>query len=187
MKTVIHMIATLTIIGVVTGGILFLVSDWANPLIAANQKNETEKAIFLVHPEGKSYEPVSSKELEAYKVFDANKKLIGYSLVYEGNGFQGKIRMMIGLSEDFNSISSLEILEQVETPGLGNKITEEPFKKQFNGLKSSPKILWVKNEKPDQPNEIQAITGATISSKSVVAIINEGIGKMRELKERGNL
>lgn len=187
MKTVIHMIATLTIIGVVAGGILFIVSDWADPLIAANQKLETEKAIFLVHPEGKSYEAITSKDIQAYKVFDEQKNLRGYSLVYDGNGFQGKIRLMIGLSADLNEISSIEVLEQVETPGLGNKITEEPFKKQFNFLPNTPEIIWVKNEEPDQPNEIQAITGATISSKSVVAIINSGVAKMRELNERGQL
>jgi hypothetical protein len=78
------MIATLTIIGIVAGGILFIVSDWANPLIAANQKLETEKAIFLVHPEGKSYEAVNCKDVQAYKVFDKEKKLLGYSLVHDG-------------------------------------------------------------------------------------------------------
>ncbi len=187
MKTVIHMIATLTIIGVISGGILFIVSDWADPLIAANQKAETEKAIFLVHPEGKSYEAVNTKEIESYKVFDEQKNLLGFSLVHDGNGFQGKIRLMIGLSADLNQVSSIEVLEQVETPGLGNKITEEPFKKQFNSLPNTPEIIWVKNEQPDQPNEIQAITGATISSRSVVTIINSGVAKMRELKERGLL
>lgn len=187
MKTVIHMIATLTIIGVIAGGILFVVSDWADPLIAANQKAETERAIFLVHPEGKSYEAVNSKEIEIYKVFDDQKNVSGYSIAYDGNGFQGKIRLMFGVSSGLNKITSLEVLEQVETPGLGSKITEEPFKKQFGNLEASPQVNWVKNAEPDSPNEIQAITGATISSKSVVAIINNGIAKARQLKERGQL
>lgn len=187
MKTVIHMIATLTIIGVVTGGILFVVSDWADPLIAANQKAETEKAIFLVHPEAKSYEQANVKGMEIYKVFDDLKNISGYSVVLEGNGFQGKIRLMMGLEKDLNKITSLEILEQVETPGLGSKITEDPFKKQFNSLQTIPQVNYVKNEEPDQPNEIQAITGATISSKSVVAIINAGIDKVRQLKDGGQL
>ncbi len=187
MKTVIHMVATLTIIGIIVGGLLFIVSDWANPLIAANQKAETEKAIFLVHPEGKAYEAVKAKGIEAYKVFDDQKNLDGYSLVYEGNGFQGKIRMMIGLTSDLNEITSIEILEQVETPGLGSVITGDNFRGQFKGLQTTPSVNWVKNETPDQPNEIQAITGATISSKSVVAIINSGIEKLRQLNERGEL
>ena len=187
MKTIIHMIVTLTVIGVIAGGLLFMVSDWANPLIAANQKAETEKAIFLVHPEAKSYEEVNVKGMEIYKVFDEQKNPAGYSLVYEGNGFQGKIRLMLGLSNDLNKISSIEILEQVETPGLGSRVTEDLFKKQFKGLETLPQVNWVKNEQPDSPNEIQAITGATISSKSVVAIINNAIAQARQLKERGQL
>ena len=60
-------------------------------------------------------------------------------------------------------------------------------KNNFKGLETSPKVEWVKNEIPDKPNEIEAITGATISSKSVVAIINNGIAKARELKKKGQL
>jgi Na+-translocating ferredoxin:NAD+ oxidoreductase subunit G len=187
MKTVIHMILTLTIIGVVAGGLLSLVSNWADPLIAANQKAETEKAIFLVNPEGKSYEPVANAGFEFYKVFDANKMLVGYSLACEGNGFQGKIRMMIGLETDLNKIRSIEILEQVETPGLGTKVTEDPFRKQFNGLQTTLEVKWVKGMPPSNPNEIQTVTGATISSKAVVAIINAGLEKARQIKERGSL
>ncbi|MFH1195338.1 MAG: FMN-binding protein [bacterium] len=187
MKTVIHMILTLTIIGVVAGGLLSFVSNWADPLIAANKKAETEKAIFLVNPEGKSYEAVANVGFEIYKVFDENKNVYGYSLASEGNGFQGKIRMMIGLETDLNKIKSIEILEQVETPGLGTRVTEDPFRKQFNGLQTTPNVKWVKGIPPSNPNEIQTITGATISSKAVVAIVNTGLEKARQLKERGSL
>jgi electron transport complex protein RnfG len=187
MKKVIHMIATLTIIGVIAGGLLSQVNNWANPLIAANQKAETEKAIFLVQPNGKSYEPVKSLELEIYKVFDDNRNLVGYSLVSAGNGFQGKVKIMTGLNNDLSKIEMIEILEQVETPGLGTKITEEPFKKQFEGLQTLPQVKWVKGKAPENPNEIETITGATISSKAVVDIINLGLEKARSLKEKGAL
>lgn len=185
MKTVIHLILTLSIIGIVSGGLLSLVSDWAAPLIAANQKSETEKAIFLVQPKGKTYEQVKDAGFEVYKVFDESNKFIGYSLAYEGNGFQGKIRLMAGLSEDLNKITSLQILEQTETPGLGTKVTEDPYIGQYKNLVTSPKIEWVKGVPPSKPNEIQAVTGATISSKSVVAIVNDGVAKMKSLKAKG--
>lgn len=187
MKTMIHMIATLTIIGVVAGGLLSGVSNWASPLIEKNKKIETEKAIFLVNPAGKSYEAVADAGFEIYKVKDESGKMIGYSMVNEGNGFQGKIRIMIGLSEDMKRLTMYEILEQSETPGLGTKILEDPFKKQFNGLTVEPEIKWVKGKAPASPNEIQTITGATISSKAVVAIINNALLKARALKEKGAL
>ncbi|OGU54507.1 MAG: electron transporter RnfG [Ignavibacteria bacterium RBG_13_36_8] len=187
MKIVIHMILTLSIIGIISGGLLSWVNEWAEPKIAEHRRAETERAIFLVQPVAKSYEKVEGIDFELYKVFDEKKNSMGYSLVYEGNGFQGKIRLIVGLKEDVSEIIGFEILEQSETPGLGTKVTEEPFKKQFINLQTTPQINYVKGVAPSKPNEIQAITGATISSKSVVAIINNGLMRLRELQKRGSL
>lgn len=187
MKKVIHIIATLTIIGIIAGGLLSGVNNWATPLIEANKKAETEKAIFLVNPSGKSYEKIAASGIDVYKVFDDQKSVIGYSVACEGNGFQGKIRMIVGLSTDISHITMYEVLEQSETPGLGTKILEDPFKKQFNNLLVEPNVEWVKGKAPSKPNEIQTITGATISSKSLVAIVNTTLEKVRQLKEKGSL
>lgn len=187
MKTVIRMLITLTIIGVVSGALLSEISNWAAPKIEMHRKAATEQAIYLVQPNAKDYQKVETVDFELYKVFDDSKNLIGYALPFEGNGFQGKIRLMVGVKADLNELVGLEILEQVETPGLGTKVTEEPFTKQFKELKAEPKVAWVKGTPPSKPNEIQAITGATISSKSVVAIINQGLEKLRSAKEGGKL
>jgi len=61
------------------------------------------------------------------------------------------------------------------------------LKKQFTGLDAVPKVEWVKGKAPNKSNEIQTITGATISSKAVVAIINSALEKARGLKEKGAL
>lgn len=188
MKTVIHMLITLTIIGIVSGALLSQLSGWAAPKIAAHRKAETEKAIFLVQPNADSYEKIETVDFELYKVFDENKEAIGYALPYEGNGFQGKIRLMVGVKYDLNEIVGLEVLEQVETPGLGTKVTEEPFTSQFNQLVADPNVEWVKGAEPSKPNEIQTITGATISSKAIVQIVNQGLDKLRaSLKTGGEL
>ena len=73
-----------------------------------------------------------------------------------------------------------EVQLELNMERLGTKIVEEPFTKQFIGLVSSPQIDWVKGVAPSKDNEIQAITGATISSVAVVDIINAGIAKVRE-------
>jgi electron transport complex protein RnfG len=187
MNKVMQMLLVLTGIGIIAGGLLAMVDGWADPLIAANKKAETEAAIFRVQSEGKSYEALANAEFEVYKVKNENAEELGYALVYEGNGFQGKIRLICGLSKDLEKILALEILEQVETPGLGTKVTETPFTDQFKQLKTSPNINWVKGVPPSEPNEIQAITGATISSKAVVTIINSGIEKMKMLRDNGGL
>ena len=187
MKQIAHIIATLTLIGVIAGGSLSLVNNWAAPKILANQKAETERAIFLVHLDGKRYEEIKDAGFEVYKVFDGTDKPVGYSLVYAGNGFQGKIKLMIGLTEDLNKITSIEVLEQSETPGLGTKILEPPYKDQYKGLTPAPVIKLIKGVDPSNPNEVKAITGATISSRSVVAIVNEGVSKLSALENKGDV
>lgn len=185
MKPIVHIIATLTIIGIIAGGSLSLVNNWAAPKIAINQKAETERAIFLVHLDGKRYEAIKNAGFEAYKVFDESDSSLGYSLVYSGNGFQGKIKLMIGLSDDLSKLTSIEVLEQSETPGLGTKILEPPYEDQYNDLIPGTAIKLVKGVEPSSPNEVQAITGATISSRAVVTIVNEGISKLRILENKG--
>ena len=179
MKTVLNMLMVLTSIGLIAGGLLSQIAIWADPLILENKLKATEEAIYLVQPDGKDYEKIESKDLEVYKVFDSEKNHIGYSLACEGNGFAGKIRMMVGLNTDLDKVVAIEVLEQVETPGLGTKVVEEPFTKMFRGLSTLPKIGWVKEGTEKKENEIVAITGATISCKAVVEIANNGINKLK--------
>jgi hypothetical protein len=68
MKIIIHMILTLSILGVIAGGALAYGDGWSLPLIAANQKAETERAIFLCSRKGKTYERAENAGFEVYKV-----------------------------------------------------------------------------------------------------------------------
>jgi electron transport complex protein RnfG len=74
------------------------------------------------------------------------------------------------------------VLEQLETPGLGAEIDGEKFVSQFRGLATRPPISYVKGKAPEKDNEVQAITGATISSKAVVDIINKTIKQWMGLR-----
>ncbi len=187
MNTIVKMLITLTIVGVISGGLLSQISNWAEPKIEMNRKLETERAIFLVQPEAKSYLKIEEADFELYQVFkDENKsESIGYALPFEGNGFQGKIRLMVGVNVDLQQLVGLEVLEQVETPGLGTKVTEKPFTNQFIGLTANPVVNWTKAEANKDKSEIQTITGATISSKAIVVIINDGLSKLRSTVENG--
>jgi Na+-translocating ferredoxin:NAD+ oxidoreductase RnfG subunit len=89
------------------------------------------------------------------------------------------------LKNDLKELVGLQVLEQTETPGLGTKVTEEPFTNQFVELVAEPNVGWVKGAPPTNTNEIQTITGATISSKAIVNIVNAGLKKLREVKNSG--
>ncbi len=187
MKTAIHMIATLTILGALSGGLLSYVANWAAPKIAQHRQEDTENAIYLVQTEGKKFEKIKTVDYDLYIVFNSSGDTLGYAMPIEGNGFQGKIRMMIGIKPDLKEITGLEVLEQAETPGLGDRIREDEFRKQFANLVTNPLVEWIKGSKPEKANQIQTITGATISSKSVVAIINDNLVKLRDsIKSGGN-
>ena len=81
------------------------------------------------------------------------------------------------------------MLQQAETPGIGTKIEDDStniddrfwFINQFNNLEVASGITCIVNQKPSKVGEIQAITCATISSESVVDILNSTIKTNREI------
>jgi electron transport complex protein RnfG len=91
-----------------------------------------------------------------------------------GPGFQDTIGLLYGYRPGEKIVVGMEILESRETPGLGDKIYKDAvFVGGFSALSVEPQIVAVKKGTKSLPNEIDAITGATISSKAVVRIINE--------------
>ncbi|GAI36988.1 unnamed protein product, partial [marine sediment metagenome] len=116
-----------------------------------------------------------------YKGFDSSGRLIGYAFTGNGPGYQGTIEVMIGVDSELEKTTGIEVLESVETPGLGAKITGKLFRDKFRGLVIRPLIELVKGKPPEEPNQIQAITGATISSQAVIDILNKTIKEVREI------
>ncbi len=178
------MILALTVTAVVIGAILAGFYQLVEPRIEANRLAEEKRAIFSVLEGAETYDvierevPSDKKGGEIIRIFrglDADGRTVGYAFIAEGPGFAGIIRMMVGLNFDLETLSGLKVMEQVETPGLGNKIGEEKFEGQFKGVAIRPRIEYLKNKKPVKPNQIQAITGATISSKAVVSAINKRV------------
>ena len=85
---------------------------------------------------------------------------------YTNTGFGGRIELMAGFNAD-GSIKSFKIISAHETPGLGSKVDEPKFKKQFNGFHPQRQILKVRQD----GGEIDAVTAATISSRAVLRAI----------------
>ncbi len=176
----IGLIVVLTATAVIIGGVLAVVYRLAEPKIEANRLLEEKRAIFAVLPEAKDYEVIEKtvagdkgmEKVRIFKGFNEDGGVVGYAFIARGPGFQGIIKMMVGLHPDYLRLHGMQVLDQVETPGLGNKIVEDEFLDQFRGLEILPQIEYLKNKKPEKPNQIRAITGATISSKAVARIIN---------------
>ena len=89
-----------------------------------------------------------------------------------------KIELLVGFDPGMDTITGLFVLDQKETPGLGNKIITPKWRGQFIGRQLATPLAAVKGG-AQKAHEIDAITGATISSKSVVNIINTAAVDLR--------
>lgn len=179
------MFLNLTVFGLLSGVILAGVFGVADPLIKANKAEELRKAIFTVLPDAEDYvkleKHLADEMVTIYVGYGAGGELVGVAFKADGNGFSGNVGVMAGLDMAYLRLKGIEILDQLETPGLGDRIREPGFKDQFKGVEVKPRLEYIKYRKPEKPNQIQAITGATISSNAVITNINNMIVKLEQL------
>lgn len=184
MNSTTKIIVVLTVISIISGGVLAVLDSFTRPKIEAYAEEVKNAAIYDVLPEGVKVETekftIDGQERDIYKAYK-NNEVLAYAFQISGSGFQSDLVLMVGVSPDFSELNSLKILSQMETPGLGTRIEEEWFIEQFKGLKLKPSVTYIKNAKPSKDNEIQAITGATISSAAIVDILNTGIKEAKAL------
>lgn len=91
---------------------------------------------------------------------------------FEGSGLWGPIIGILTLESDFETIVRITILEQEETPGLGGVVAERPYLDNYVGVKMTPSIDVTK-EGATEPNQVDAITGATGTSNAFEGILND--------------
>jgi electron transport complex protein RnfG len=116
-----------------------------------------------------------------------NGQIIGIAFTSEGEGYNGFISIMMGVDLE-GELLGIEILEHLETPGLGAKIDTPLFKQQFMGKsrEGSPtgKLEVVKGGPADENWEIEALTGATVSPRGVVQAVNDGLDMFQKYKDQ---
>lgn len=180
------MLATLGIAGMISGATLVGVFQVTAPRIERNRAEALEKAVYEVLPGAERREAfvlrdgalVASEpevgEEAVYAGYNADGKRLGFAIPTEGGGFQDTIRLIYGLDPAGRQILGMRVLESRETPGLGDKIIkDQAFVGAFSGLAIDPEIVATKKG-ATRPGEVDAISGATISSKAVVNILNRG-------------
>ena len=118
------------------------------------------------------------------KLVDASGNPLGYVLtVTAKDGSQGSITFSVGIQND-GTVNGYSITSISETPGLGMKAQEEPFYSQFEG-KNVDSFTVVKST-PSADNEIEAISGSTITSKAMANGVNACLTYFHSVLEGGN-
>ena len=163
MKTIMTRVLLLTVVASLAAWALSLTYKNTKPRIDAYAEQEARKARKEVLPEASKFELVNTGEQEYFIGYDERGRRVGVSIKTKTQGYSGPIEMIVGFNMK-QEITGLKILNQTETPGLGSKIMEDWFSKQF--IKLEVEDLSFTGEDPQ--GKIEAVTAATISSRAVL-------------------
>jgi len=162
----------LAVIVIVSVVLLIAVNSITSPIVKNMQVEEIKNTLRSIFPEMSQYE----LDDEVYIIYKDGEKA-GYAFIASGSGYGGNIDILVGLDSGFG-IKGVSILSQIETPGVGSRITESSFTDQFKGLSASDIAL------KSEGGKIDAITGATISSRAVVKAIQKKMVEIIDTLEK---
>jgi len=173
-------ITLLLVVTFITAGVI-MTSVFAKtaPVIKVAKEREEKEARQKMMPEADEIFEAGTWESfgKRAKYFESKKtgETIGYLVSTYGKGYSSFISILVAVGKD-QKIKSINILGHAETPGLGDEIERDYFKKQFEG-KALEQIEIVKAEGTDK---IQAISGVTISSRAVTNGVKEAMKLLKE-------
>ena len=168
MKEIIRYGFILGLICVLAAGLLAGVNALTRSKIADQIKAEEQSALKEIMPQAAKFLPVGpTADILYYKAVDSRGKLIGCVFKASGKGYSSVIQTLVGMDLQ-GKISAVKVVSQNETPGLGMRVTEDKFTNQFI------------NQDALNLSDVQAITGATISSRAVMSSVMK---KAQEIKE----
>lgn len=201
-KKIVHDALVLTAFTLVLGFLLGLVYGITKDPIAKAEKAALDEAYKVVFADAASFEEDTdfnadkaaeviaasefpNDEITAVnKAVDASGNVLGYVInVTSHEGSQADISFSVGIRSD-GTLNGYSITAISETPGLGVLVKEEPFYSQFEN-KAEETYTVVKTE-PSAENEIQAVTGATISSRAITNGVNACLVYFRSELQGGN-
>jgi H+/Na+-translocating ferredoxin:NAD+ oxidoreductase subunit G len=144
--------------------------------IAETKAKAKQAAMQEILPAADEFKEIADKNNDTVLEVNAgykNDEIVGYALKVAPKGYGGKVEMMVGISNE-GIIGGIKILSHSETPGLGANAPKPKFSGQF-AKKSISKKLQVIKGKASKENEVEALTGATITSRAVTGGVNSAI------------
>jgi len=197
-----RLIATLAVAGTLAGLLIVLVNQHTKPIIDKYKAEQLRIAVYEVLPGTDRYDtyylvdsalsltlPEGVKESEYKRVYvgyDADKKLNGVAMSRGESGFQDVIMIIFGIDTNTGKLKGMKVLDSKETPGLGDKIFKDMvYVNQFFAGPDTPLIPVKPGAGKGLPGEIDTITGATISSKKLIEIINHALEEWKPILDQG--
>ena len=167
----------LLIITMISGLLLGFANDLTKDAILENSKISKEDLNYIMPSAEKIQDTTIEINAESAikEIYEAvnGSDVIGYVMKVTSKGFHGAIDFVVGISKE-DKVTGIKVLSHSETPGLGAKVTEDKFTERFKD-KPATDYLEVVKVTPNKDTEVEAISGATTSSKASVKAVNEAI------------
>jgi electron transport complex protein RnfG len=183
-STLPNMFLVLTLIALVSAAALGFTYAQTKPILDEQARQREIQAVANVVPEfdnNPTEESITMPEYPNLQIYPATRggNRVGTAVrSFSSNAYGGELRIMVGFNQD-GEITGSTVLEHAETPGLGAKLTEEPFREQFLNRRPQSQALAVEKD----GGEIDSITAATISSRAFVEAVNRAWEAVEALDE----
>ena len=186
MKNMLKLLLPLTVISAVCAAVLAVVDSFTRLPIANIATLKANRAAQAVMPAGVKALVARPDPADTNVVLfvgyadDTRTKVLGYAVPGTSpNGYAGDIRLMAGLTAD-RAVITYRVLAANETPGLGAKLGDAAFAAQFAGKPAA--ALKVKKD----GGAIDALTGATITSRAVCEALADAVARVDRLEGRAS-
>lgn len=178
-KEIIKISLILFLITAISACLLGYANSITAPIIAENTRAKQAESMKKVLPDAAEFEEITGASLpddisanitSLYRAVDANGETVGVCAMTAANGYGGELTMAVGVTDGL-TVSGIDIVSHSETPGLGSKATGDDFKSQFNGKSGGINV----QKSGAAGNDINAISGATITSNAVTLSVNSAV------------
>lgn len=190
----VKLLSTLAVAGVLAGALIVTVFQWTLPTILEHREARLHAAILEVVPHAVSSQPLylfkgalvrdlprgtDDRALERiYVAYDAGSRSVGYAIPTSDPGFADDVHLIFGFDAGRGEVLGMKVLENRETAGVGDKIERDPeFVAGFTGAHAP--VRGVRAGTKHETGDVDMITGATISSRTVIRAINKAFEKWR--------
>jgi len=191
MKDKILMIVFVLVLGSILTTALVAVNFLTTPIIVRNEQTTTRSSILralsiefdAAQVEETFAQNVEQRQAEGMTYYVAKDSSVAFP--YSGSGLWGPIEGIIAVQPGFQRLKAVTIIRQEETPGLGSRVTESSYLRQFAGKRFADGLKMVQPGRADADNEIDSITGATMTSDAFVTILNRSLQQAMPSIRRG--
>lgn len=172
-------------------GALAYVNGVTKPIIDENNRIAEQESLINVYSDADNFLEAKTADMLKAEGIDVSENIeklyiaqkdgqsVGYVAAVFSRGYGGQMKILVGIDNDLN-IEGVSLTSHNETPGLGANASDPKFTDQFLG--KAPRSTYnVVKRIPNNGNEIQAITAATVTSKAVTKGVDEAVALVRSI------